>query len=114
MHHGRELNTKQQSPFISGYHPELNMSPEIDQDNASYFQEMIGVLRCSIDMVLCNIDVEMSLLSRHMDIPCHGNLDQAFKMFAYIECHPNSKLVMNTECMYLVERFKSSFKENVE
>ena len=50
MDHGRELNYKQQSPFISIYHPELNISPDLDQENTYYFQEMIGILCWAIEL----------------------------------------------------------------
>ena len=47
-------------------------------------------------------------------MPLHGNLYKAFKIFSYLNFHPNSKLVMNPERMYLEERFKSCSKENAE
>ena len=41
MHYGRELNDKQQSPFISGYRPKLKISPKIYHNNTCHFQLMI-------------------------------------------------------------------------
>ena len=39
MDNGRELNAKQQSPFLTGYRPESNKSPEFYEENTNYFQE---------------------------------------------------------------------------
>ena len=44
MAHGRELNANQTSPFDAGYRPELDVSPELEDDSFSYFQELIGIL----------------------------------------------------------------------
>ena len=75
MDHGRELNDKQQSQFVSGYFPEIIKLPELGQENTYYFQDMIGILRWSIYMVLSDVAAELSLLSRYITIPLSGNLD---------------------------------------
>ena len=41
MDHDREFNSKKQSPFLTGYPPELGTSPELDQDNTNYLQGRI-------------------------------------------------------------------------
>ena len=41
---------------------------------------------------------------------CCGKLNQAFNIFDYLKCHPDSKLAMNPEGMYLEERFKSCLR----
>ena len=38
MNHGRQLNEKQQSPFTTGYRPEMETSPELDSKQLKYFQ----------------------------------------------------------------------------
>ena len=42
INHGRQINAKQQSPFTTGYRPEMDTSPKLDDKNFNYFQEMIG------------------------------------------------------------------------
>ena len=54
----------------------------------------------------------MSLLSRHLAITHCRKLYQSFNIFEYLKLHPNSKLVMNLERMYLGRRFKVCFKDN--
>ena len=35
-------------------------------------------------------------------------------MFSYLKCHPNFKLVVNPELVYLWQRFKGRFKDDTE
>ena len=56
----------------------------------------------------------MSLLSRHLALPRRGHLDQAYNVVAYLEKHPNSKLVMDARPMRHKERYAKKFKENAE
>ena len=43
--HGRQLNANQKSPFMSGYRPEMDISPELNDKQVNLYQEMIGCLR---------------------------------------------------------------------
>ena len=109
MAHGRELNANQRSPFTTGYRPELDVSLELNDENFSYFQELIGILRWAVELGRADIAVEVSLLSRHLALPRRGQLDQCFNIFAYLKAHPQAKLLMDPDRMYLDEEFKSSF-----
>ena len=42
---GRTLQYKAMTPSKSGYHPEVNVSDELDDTNAAYYQSLIGILR---------------------------------------------------------------------
>ena len=59
MDHKREINAKQQSLFIYIYQSEINTSPDIDQENTCYFQELIGILHWYIELSLDNVAVEV-------------------------------------------------------
>ena len=48
VHHEKGINSEKQLPIIYGYGPTINMSPELDNDNTCYFQELIGVLHWDI------------------------------------------------------------------
>ena len=114
MDYGREINPKQQYPFLVGYCPEVNTLPELDEENTNCFQGLVGMLRWSIEISRAEIDVEVSLLLRHLDSPRGGHLYQTFDILAYLNQHPHSNLLMIPECMYLGEQFKSRFKINIE
>ena len=109
MSHGRELRANQKSPFDTGYRPEMDVSPELDDENFSYFQELIGVLRWAVELGRADIALEVALLSRHLASPRRGHLDQCFNIFAYMKKQPKAKLVMNPERMHLDTDYASSF-----
>ena len=112
--HGRELNAKQQSPMTTGYRPELDTSPELDANNISYYQELIGCLRWAIELGRADIATEVALLSRHLAMPRRGHLDQCFNIIAYLKRHPKSKLVLNPAYMDVRSRFSDRFVEKAD
>ena len=57
------LPKKAENPFKMGYNPELNTSPELEPDAASYFQTIIDILKWMIELGKITIVTKMSLLS---------------------------------------------------
>ncbi|MGH7954706.1 MAG: reverse transcriptase domain-containing protein [Gloeomargaritales cyanobacterium] len=45
-----KLPTKANTPMTSGYRPELDVSPLLDDEQANYFQNLIGVLRWAVEL----------------------------------------------------------------
>ena len=54
-----------ENPFKIGYDPELDASPELDPDIASYYLTIIGILRWMIELGRVDIITKVSLLSSH-------------------------------------------------
>ena len=104
MDHKRDFNDKQQYPFLTGYWPDPNTSPNLDQENTTYLQELIGILFWTIALGRVDKTIEGSVLSRHLDFLNQRYLDQHFNIFAYLKHHQNSKLVMSPKRMYLGEK----------
>ena len=50
---GLSLPAKANTPLMSNYCPELDVSPELDHDRANYFMSLIGILRwcCEIGRI---------------------------------------------------------------
>ena len=42
--HGCQFNDNQKSPFTQGYHPDMDTSAELDDDEMNYYQEMTKFL----------------------------------------------------------------------
>jgi hypothetical protein len=80
---------------VQGYRPELDISPELDADKASYFQSQIGVLRWCVEIGRIDIITEVSLLASHLALPREGHLEAVFHIFAYIEKKHNSRVVFD-------------------
>ena len=50
------------NPFVGGYRPETDMTDQLDPDRASYYQNMIRVMRWMVEIGRIYIDTECSLL----------------------------------------------------
>jgi len=92
---GKQLKKKVVSPLASGYRPELDASPELDEDRASYFASLMGVLRWCIELGRIDIVVEVNLLARFQACPREGHLEQMFHMFGYLKRYNRSSLVFD-------------------
>ena len=75
---------------------------------------MIGCLRWAIKLGRADIATEVSLLSRHLDLPCRGHLDQCFNIYAYIKQQHYSKLLMNPDYMNVEDHYPNSFNYKAE
>jgi hypothetical protein len=92
---GKQLKKKVVSPLASGYRPELDASPELDENRASYFASLMGVLRWCIELGRIDIIVEVNLLARFQACPREGHLEQMFHLFAYLKRYNRSSLVFD-------------------
>lgn len=92
---GMSLAPKVVSPMSSGYRPELDSSPLLGPEKASYFMSLMGVLRWAIELGRLDIMVEAGLLSRFMAAPREGHLDQMFHIFAYLKKYNRSTVAFD-------------------
>ena len=60
-----------------GYDPELDTSPELDPDAASYYLTIIGILRWMVELGRIDIITKVSLLSSHVALPRGGHMEAA-------------------------------------
>ena len=105
---GKQLKKKVVSPLASGYRPELDASPELDENRASYFASLMGVLRWCIELGRIDIVVEVNMLARFQACPREGHLEQMFHMFGYLKRYNRSSLVFDwTEPRLDATMFKS-------
>ena len=98
---------KAESPFEMGYDPELDTSPELDPDAASYNLTIIGILRWMIELGRIDIITKVSLLSSHVALLREGHLDAAVHVMAYDGQRYNSRLVYDP----FLEIYQSVFKK---
>lgn len=86
---------KQPFTHIS-YKPELDVSAECSDDQMSYFQQLIGVLRWIVELGRIDIAYEVSALSSYLASPRTGHLLQAIHIFKYLEIHNSYSLCFGT------------------
>ena len=91
------LTKKAVTPMSSEYRPETDASDELDTDNITFFQEIIGILRWMIELGRVDIHVEVSLLSSYQASPRLGHLEQALHIVAYIRRKPKLTLYFDPD-----------------
>ena len=84
------LLTQAANPFVMGFEPELEETPALDPDQASYFESIIGVMQWMCKIGCINIATEVSLLSLHLAYPRDGHLDAALQVMGYLWLKYNS------------------------
>ena len=88
------LKTTARNPFPTGYKPELDVTPELNDELGSRFLQLIGNLRWVIKRGQIDIFVELSQLSQHQALPRRGHLGAIYHIFAYLKKHENGARVI--------------------
>jgi hypothetical protein len=73
----------------STYHPELDVSPELDA------QSLIGILRWIVELGHVDICCEVSMLSSHLALPRQGHMNALFHIVGYLDKHHNAEMVFD-------------------
>jgi len=92
---GEKLPYKAPTPLSSGYRPEIDVSPELGETDASHFHSLVGVLWWIVELGRVDIDVEVSMMSSHLALPRVGHLKEIYHIFAYLKAHSNTEMVFD-------------------
>ena len=87
--------------MTQNYYPELESSLELSSNDITLFQEMIGVLRWTVEIGLVDILLELSLLSSYQASPRQGHLEQIYHIFAYLKHKPKITLYFNPDMAHI-------------
>ena len=71
---GRKLSTKCYTPLSNNYKPELDTSKELKANGVVEYQELVGVLRWSVELDRVDINLEVSKMSTYLASPSIGYL----------------------------------------
>jgi hypothetical protein len=85
------------TPMNITYTPEMDVTEELDENDVTYFQELIGVLRWATEIGRVDILLEVSLSSQYQASPREGHLEQVLHVFAFLKKHPKLTLYMSPE-----------------
>ena len=92
---GLKLPYKAPNPLSTEYRPEIDVTPELGEADASYYHTLIGVLRWIVELGRIDIDVEVSMMSSHLALPREGHLKELYHIFAYLKAHSNAEMVFD-------------------
>ena len=101
---GLRLPSKCYTPLPTDYRPELETSEELKSDGVQYYQELVGVLRWTVELGRVDILLEVALMSTHLAMPRIGHLHQIYRMFGYLKQYPKRKLAFNPMHPLISER----------
>ena len=92
---GLALIKKAGTPMSLGYSPEVDGSPELSEEEGTYYQSLIGILRWIVEMGRIDIITEVSAMSSYVAMPREGHLLQLFHIFAYLRINHNARTVFD-------------------
>ena len=98
-HHLDKLDMKLKkgatTPLSLEYRPELDVSPELDPEDAVYYQSLTGVLRWMVEMGRVDICCEISMIPSCIALFREGHLQQLYHVFAYLKVYHNARMVFD-------------------
>ena len=89
---GMKLPCRETTPMSSDYRLELDTTEELDADDITMFQGLIGDLRWAKYIGRVDILHEASVLSSFQSEPCEGSLHQVFHIFDFMKNNPKLKI----------------------
>jgi hypothetical protein len=91
----KRLPNKVPTPLSSGYRPELDVSPLLKDEEANYYQQLIGVLRWAVELGRIDIAFPIAIMSKYLVQPREGHLNELFHLFGYLKSHDRSRIVLD-------------------
>jgi hypothetical protein len=90
-----KLPYKAPTPLSSWYCLEIDVSPELGEDDAFYLHSLDGVLWWIVELGRVDTGVEVSTMSSHLALPWVGHLKELYHIFTYLKAHSNTEMVFN-------------------
>ena len=99
-----KLRGKAYRPMPSGYRPEVDCTPELDEVGVQRYQALVGTLRWAVELGRIDIQNEVSMMSSHLALPREGHLEAIYHIFAFLKKHPVMALCFHPSRMNLNEK----------
>ena len=92
---GMELSSKASTQLSLGYRLKVDVSDELGDEDAAYYQSLIGVLRLMVELGQVDLTCEVLMMSSNIALPQEGHLSQLFHVFSYPKRFHNSELLFD-------------------
>lgn len=117
-----KIPTSVRGPMVSGFTPELDDSPELNDDDATLYRELIGILRWATEIGRTDILHEIAILSQYQAIPRQGHMEQVLHIFGYLKkkgkmtlyFDPHLPNIDYTKCRTNREEFQAQYRDAKE
>jgi hypothetical protein len=94
--HNRTLR-KASQPYPSSYHPELDITPLLDEEGINFYQSQLSILRWMVELGRLDIYINVSLLSSYLTQPRQGHLEAIYHIYGYLKAHNKSTMVFDDD-----------------
>ena len=91
------------TPLMSGYWTETETPPKLKTEGVTHYQDMVGVIRWSVDLGRVYIILETALMSKYLSFPCRGHIKQVFYLFSYLKVNSKRNLLFDPQHLTIYE-----------
>ena len=70
----------------------MDMSPELDAEQATYYQSQIGILCWLCEIGRIDILENVSMLASHLALPREGHLEAVYHIYSYLRNKHNARM----------------------
>ena len=88
--------------MTTNYYPEMGMSPELELSGITTYQELIGILRWSIEIGRIDVLTKLSMLSSYQAAPRQAHLEQIYHIFAFLKKNLSSHYTLINKNLTLI------------
>ena len=93
---GKSLEKRDvRAPFRTGYRPELDLSPELNDKDCTNYQSHVGILRWMVELGRTDIITEVSELASQLAMPREGHLEAVYRIYAYLKYKRNTLMLFD-------------------
>ena len=94
--------------FVGDYAPNMDETPDLEQDLSSWYQCLIGIIRWILEIGTVDIITEVSVMASQMVMPRERHSETVLHVFAFL--HHNYNTMMEFYTTYSATNM-SGFKE---
>jgi len=92
-----KIPTSPKTPMSTTFVPELDQTSELEREDITLFQEIIGMMRWAVELGRVDILHELSILSQYQASPREGHLQELLRVVGYLAKKPKLTLYMNPD-----------------
>jgi hypothetical protein len=85
-------STEYSAPMIAKDHPELDTTPELDENDIKQYQSLIGALQWLITLGCFDILIAVTTMSGYRIAPREGHLERLKRIIGYVKKHPDGAI----------------------
>ena len=90
-----KLPKKAATPFVSDYRPELDVTPELNAEDANFYQSQVGIARWMVELGRIDAITEISMLASHLALPREGHLEALLRVMGYMKAKHNARMIFD-------------------